>query len=395
MEDEEDYDELYDDDEIPLNINEFDLGPCINAPSAKLYTTKQLHTMIHEGEIDLNPPYQREVVWSEAKQMKVLDSIWRNYYVPPVVFAVFKDEDGEEVKRCVDGKQRLTSIQKFIDGQIPYKHWKTGKSWWYTTSNAQKKARPEVPKKWKTDFINKTITCVEYRNLSPILERDIFQRVQMGVALTAAEKLQAISSKRTGWIMELQNRFAQYEDSLAQKIDVAVKRGQDFQLLAALVYCCDECADHVQPSSKNLERWLTADKLPAEPFRNTMVDVLTAFWHIADQAELNFPFKNIEKRVAPVEFTFAGVILYVLRDASYEDRAQAIYDMRMHIREKYQDIRNRSDIVKALWEYVDALDEYPKAVSKPKKGKKVKRNEEEDEMDLDEDYRPGKKAKKS
>ncbi len=89
------------------------------------------------------------------------------------------------------------------------------------------------------------------------------------------------------------------------------------------------------------------------------------------------------------------MILYVLRDASYEDRAQAIYDMRMHIREKYQDIRNRSDIVKALWEYVDALDDYPKAVSKPKKGKKVKRNEEEDEMDLDEDYRPGKKAKNS
>lgn len=50
--------------------------------------------------------------------MKVLDSIWRNYYVPPVVFAIFKDEDGEEVKRCVDGKQRLTSIQKFIDGQV-------------------------------------------------------------------------------------------------------------------------------------------------------------------------------------------------------------------------------------------------------------------------------------
>ena len=91
--------------------------------------------MIHEGEIDLNPAYQRgayfpsritrfpldsprEVVWPEAKQIKVLDSIWRNYYVPPIVLAVYKDEDGTEVKCCVDGKQRLTSIQKFFDGQV-------------------------------------------------------------------------------------------------------------------------------------------------------------------------------------------------------------------------------------------------------------------------------------
>jgi hypothetical protein len=34
------------------------------------------------------------------------------------VFAVQRDEDGEEVRVCVDGKQRLTSIQKFIDGQV-------------------------------------------------------------------------------------------------------------------------------------------------------------------------------------------------------------------------------------------------------------------------------------
>ena len=50
--------------------------------------------------------------------MKLLDSIYRNFYVPPVVFVVLKDEDGEEVRKCVDGKQRLTSIQKFFDGQV-------------------------------------------------------------------------------------------------------------------------------------------------------------------------------------------------------------------------------------------------------------------------------------
>lgn len=35
-----------------------------------------------------------------------------------MIFAIHKDSEGEEVRICVDGKQRLTSIQKFFDGQV-------------------------------------------------------------------------------------------------------------------------------------------------------------------------------------------------------------------------------------------------------------------------------------
>lgn len=49
----------------------------------------------------------------------LLDSLWRGRYIPPVVFALV-DEDGEDVKRCVDGKQRLTSIQNFLDGMVRF-----------------------------------------------------------------------------------------------------------------------------------------------------------------------------------------------------------------------------------------------------------------------------------
>jgi hypothetical protein len=88
--------------------------------------------MIHEGVIDLNPSYQRgnaprpvafslklsnslrslDVVWPEAKQIGLIDSIFRNFYIPPIVFAVRLDEEGEEVRICVDGKQ-VRSSNKF------------------------------------------------------------------------------------------------------------------------------------------------------------------------------------------------------------------------------------------------------------------------------------------
>lgn len=35
-----------------------------------------------------------------------------------MIFAVTKDDEGETVRICVDGKQRLTSIQKFLDGLV-------------------------------------------------------------------------------------------------------------------------------------------------------------------------------------------------------------------------------------------------------------------------------------
>jgi len=66
----------------------------------------------------LLPVHLTDIVWSETKQIHLIDSIFRNFYIPPVIFAVQKDEEGEEVRVCVDGKQRLTSIQKFFDGQV-------------------------------------------------------------------------------------------------------------------------------------------------------------------------------------------------------------------------------------------------------------------------------------
>jgi hypothetical protein len=70
-----------------------------------------------------------DVVWPETKQIGVIDSIFRNFYIPPVIFgtsilcmvperaftqkiAVNQFEDGSETKTCIDGKQRLTSIYR-------------------------------------------------------------------------------------------------------------------------------------------------------------------------------------------------------------------------------------------------------------------------------------------
>lgn len=62
-----------------------------------------------------------DIVWPDTKKSFLIDSIFRNFYIPPVIFAVRVDPtDGSEMRVCVDGKQRLTSISRFMDGMQHY-----------------------------------------------------------------------------------------------------------------------------------------------------------------------------------------------------------------------------------------------------------------------------------
>jgi uncharacterized protein with ParB-like and HNH nuclease domain len=96
--------------------------------------------LMHYGEVDLEPEYQRDVVWTEARQEALIDSLFHNYYIPPVLFALRVEEDGTEKRTCsmihilpisspnsklntcsrfiVDGKQRLTAIALFMSGLV-------------------------------------------------------------------------------------------------------------------------------------------------------------------------------------------------------------------------------------------------------------------------------------
>lgn len=96
------------------------------------------------------------------------------------------------------------------------------------------------------------------------------------------------------------------DDSLTQKINVTIKRGQDFQLIAGIVFCCDMYPEQAMPLSKNLSTWLARDDDPPEGFKEVMRNVFNRFWHIADDDKLNQAFTEVKQRVAPVEFIFTG-----------------------------------------------------------------------------------------
>ncbi|KAI0064940.1 hypothetical protein BV25DRAFT_209730 [Artomyces pyxidatus] len=353
-ESEDDYDEF----ESDIDANIFDIRGALSSPTVVTYTAEDLHIMIHEGEVDLDPPYQREVVWNSAKQMAIIDSLYHNYWVPPVVFAVMYDEEaGEESRLCVDGKQRLTSIQKFFDGQIASdRDPDTRELWWYTASAATKASgRAVIPDEFKRKFAQLKITCVEYQNLTPAAEREVFQRVQLGVSLTTAEKLQAISSVRAHWVNNLDNRYVSIENGLADIIDFDQTRGRKFQNLAHMVYCCDGIPDERVPTPGKVEKWLSDGKDFLNTFKTRVVDVLTKIWRMASDVQYNHGFV-MKPKVAPIEFVYIGVLLFVMiDDFTVSEQADAVLALRQDIRKKHADIRTNARVGADCWKIIDRL----------------------------------------
>ncbi len=69
---------------------------------------------------NFDPPYQRKSIWSDEKQSFFIDSILKNLPIPPIFLRQQIDDDTGKTKYdVIDGKQRLTSIIRFIQNEIP------------------------------------------------------------------------------------------------------------------------------------------------------------------------------------------------------------------------------------------------------------------------------------
>lgn len=69
---------------------------------------------------NFEPKYQRRGdVWDEDRQAFLIDSILKNYPIPPIfLHQVIDSETGTTIYNVIDGKQRLTAIIKFINNEL-------------------------------------------------------------------------------------------------------------------------------------------------------------------------------------------------------------------------------------------------------------------------------------
>ncbi|KAJ3910738.1 hypothetical protein F5879DRAFT_928693 [Lentinula edodes] len=375
---------------------DYKLQKTLKPPRATTYTARALYEQIYNSDIDLSPEYQRDVVWTKEKQTNLIDSIYRNYYIPPIIFAVSIDDDGAERRTCIDGKQRLTSIQLFMDGLIPHRDPITGQKYWYKipqSPNASEKKQQVLPDKLQTMFANKQIVCVEYSELSDLEERDIFKRVQQGMALKPSEKLGVLSTIRTGFIRDLLKNYV--TDDTLGSIPWETSRGGDMRCFSHAVYCMERWSENPEEVKDHgtlakMEKWLAGSHDISDVVKKRIFDTYDVFVKLTTTPKYSSPFREY-KKVSPAEMVFIPLLIFVHgilppEELRYSRRelCTEIMNMRRSVREVYDDVRMNGRIGKFLAEFVKKI---KAKVPEPVKPAKIKRKRNFKEED-DDDKRP-------
>lgn len=83
------------------------------------YTIADFLKWHDDGELQLNPKFQRGSVWSPAAKSYLIDSILRGYPIPKLLLRTAVDRDSRRTLRdVVDGQQRLRTIIEFSAGKL-------------------------------------------------------------------------------------------------------------------------------------------------------------------------------------------------------------------------------------------------------------------------------------
>ena len=96
------------DEETPYN-------PDLIRVDGSTMSLRQVHDMVKDGDIDISPDFQRNLVWDQQRKSRLIESILLRIPLPVFYFAA--NEKGQ--LSVVDGLQRLSAIVEFMDNQLP------------------------------------------------------------------------------------------------------------------------------------------------------------------------------------------------------------------------------------------------------------------------------------
>lgn len=151
--------------------------------SAKDPIISSIIDWIETDEIDLQPEFQRGLVWGREKQQLLIDTILRRWEIPPVFVICDKNTFKKEV---LDGQQRLRSIYDFYRGEFPV----NGQVQPYNDLlvGLHGLRYDQLPIEEQRKFRNFSIRIFEITDYEKDEPFELFYRLNQSVKLTSAER---------------------------------------------------------------------------------------------------------------------------------------------------------------------------------------------------------------
>lgn len=141
---------------------------------------------IATGDIKLQPGFQRGEVWSRAKKQRLIDSILRDWHVPPIHVIENPHTRKQEV---LDGQQRLVAIRDFVDECFPVDGSIEPHDAEIASLNGI--SYKKLPPEWRRRFNQFTIRVFRIVDFLPSEPGELFFRLNQPTNLTGAEQRNA------------------------------------------------------------------------------------------------------------------------------------------------------------------------------------------------------------
>lgn len=104
------------------------------------WSIQEIYQKIRSGRLVLSPDYQRNEIWPNDKKTAFIESLYMGIIIPPIYVVEIPGADllSDSIYEVVDGKQRLTTIEKFLAKGFAlskksleyYKDWFGGKTYY-------------------------------------------------------------------------------------------------------------------------------------------------------------------------------------------------------------------------------------------------------------------------
>ncbi|CAN9263461.1 unnamed protein product [Alternaria alternata] len=330
--------------------------PQLPQPNVNMRSLANLIKELDSAVIDVDPEYQREIVWT-AEQ---------NYYIPPIILNKKRSAgtDGSTPRDtlvCVDGKQRLSSIRAFVKGMIPC-HDHEGERWWFCKTPGTKHKRV-LPLEAQKMFLEKDFVAFQFTDLTQEQEEDLFARVQMGVQLTVAEKMRA---KQGPW-QELAKLFVDDFPAICGLMKDRA-RAKDFQITLS---CFSQIIEVKHPTAANglpvlktnynaLPKLLSNTGAVDDAIKSHLASVWTTLRELIERD--SDAFTNADKHLggvqtfAPIEMVAATVLISMYSETRNNELLLGdIRTLREALREQFKDLRLNATVWKFVWDFVENL----------------------------------------
>lgn len=162
-------------------------------------TVNEVVSRIKNGRFILNPDFQRDFVWDQKKQSRLIESCLMR--IPLPVFYVAEAKDGRII--VVDGLQRLTTFKLFLNNEFAVRGIKSNSSLSEEESYVGKRFRElSVGLQERIEDTQLTLYILD-PNAPDRAKLDIFERVNSGAVLTRQQMRNCLfTGPATYWLKD-------------------------------------------------------------------------------------------------------------------------------------------------------------------------------------------------